>query len=241
MRLAQQPVQTGGFHDLHAVRPVQVAEIVRRLGRGDTLQDARRHFQHGHVQPQFGGDGGRLQPDIAAADDDKTAARCKIGLHRIDIGHSADGVDARKVAPDSRGQAAGDRSGGQDQFVIVGGFIAQRNGAGGGVDRGDGVAKPQGDVVFGIEFGAAQPKTLRLHLSHQIGFGQGRALIGGLGLGADQGDLPGVAAVTQSGDHSCPGLSCADYHHMCHASALWSNLRKEPISGLERITTPEDG
>ena len=108
----------GVFHDLDAMATCRARTWSEVSGRGDALQDARRHFQHGDIQTQFRGHGGGLQPDIAAADDDDPATGDKFGAHRIDIGQGAHGVDAAQIATDGGRQAAGGGAGGQRKMVI---------------------------------------------------------------------------------------------------------------------------
>ena len=196
---------------------VQRAEPVRRLGGGDTLEDAGGHLDEGDVEALFCTDGRGLEPDIAAADDEDAGARDEPRGHAVGIGEVAHGEDAGQLSSDGGGQAAGAGAGGERERVIgKRRAVGQRHAAAGGVDGGGGGAGAQCDGMVGIPGGGAEVEAFFLHLAQEVGFGEGRALIGGDGFLADKGDLAVEAFGAEFRDERGAGLAGSDDDDMGH-------------------------
>ena len=87
-------------------RLVERAEVVRGLGRGDPLQDARRHLDHGDVEPALGADRRRLEADVAAAHHQDAPPGAELGREAVGVGHVAhheDAVERRRRWPRAGG------------------------------------------------------------------------------------------------------------------------------------------
>ena len=78
--------QPRALADVDAVRPVQRAEEIRRLGCSDAAEDSRCRLDQRHPQPARGRHRRGFQPDIAAADDQHASplggTRAPSGRHR---------------------------------------------------------------------------------------------------------------------------------------------------------------
>ena len=70
--------------------------------------------------------------------------------------------------------------------------------------------------MLGVKLGRAQKQALKLHFSKEIGFGEGRALIGRHVLAADQSDLALKTARTKFGDKAGAGLPATHNNEMIH-------------------------
>ena len=68
------------------------------FGRDYAAHYAIRHLDDSDVQAQLAGNGGNLQSDVSAANDDQPPADVKLRSNRLDIGDRAQVVHVRKVA-----------------------------------------------------------------------------------------------------------------------------------------------
>ena len=97
---------------------VEVAEVVGGGGGGDAGEDARGGLDQGDVEPLLAEDGGGLEADVAAADDERAGAAGEGGGEGVGVGEAAHQQDAVEVAADLGGEAAGGAAGGQREEVV---------------------------------------------------------------------------------------------------------------------------
>ncbi len=169
------------------MRLVQGAKVIGSFRRGHALQDTLGHFQHGDVEVELARDRGRLQADIAAADDQQAAPGAKLLRHAIDVADAAQGEYAVERAADGIGQGARARAGGEQQLVV----FDRLAGAGddlpmGAVDGFDAGIEAQRDVVLLVPFQRTNEQALALEITEQVLLRQRRALVGGMRFLADQ-------------------------------------------------------
>ena len=118
----------------------------RDFGRGHPREHAGRGFEHGDFQAALDGDGGDLEADIAAADDDEAPARGKLRPQQLDI---RDGAQIKDIAEAGSWSVdpARPAPGGEDELVPGGGLAAiERQPPRAAVDRGDAPPEAQFDV-----------------------------------------------------------------------------------------------
>ena len=214
--LADEPGKTGALADVDAVGPMQVAEVVGGPGGGDALQDTLCGLDENHLQAGLCSNCGRLQPDVAAADDQHAPAGDELGRHRIDVGDGAHDKDAVEIAADRGGQAARARAGGERKLVVADDLAVDMHRPCGAVDGPGARRQPEVDALLGVEFRRAQEQPLDGHLAAQIRLRQRRALVGEDGFLADQHDRPVMAAGTQARDERGAGLACPDDDDSSH-------------------------
>jgi hypothetical protein len=126
--------------------------------------------------------------DIAAADDDDIGGAVELGQHPVRILAGADAMDADQVMA-AAAQPARRAAGGPDHLAIADGrAVGQGHLVRGGIDRGDPLAQQHVHLALFPEGGGADQDAVEGLLAREIFLGEGRALIGQLGLVADHGD-----------------------------------------------------
>ena len=106
---------------------MQIAEIVAGFRRRDPLQDTVRHFHQRHGQTFGRRHRRRLQPDIAAADNQHPPPLRKLRRHRIHIRQITHGINPVQIAPDRSRQSARLGPCGQHKVVIGQRFPVNRH------------------------------------------------------------------------------------------------------------------
>ncbi len=99
-------LQSGLFANDDIMGFVNHPHDVSRLLGGDALEDPIGHFDDGDLKTAMAGDGRRLEPDIAAADDKDTAARAHFVGQQVGVALVAGDIDALEIAADRRRQRA---------------------------------------------------------------------------------------------------------------------------------------
>ena len=111
------------------------------------LHQRRHQVQHGDVHVARVEPGRGLEPEQAAADDDRLGARLGGEQHGVDVVEVAVGEHAGKIVAGHR-QDERHRAGGDDELVVGRGHAAVgRHRLGGAVDLGDLVALVERDAV----------------------------------------------------------------------------------------------
>ena len=236
----------GRQRELHPLRGVVLEEKGRDLWACDPGKGSRGGLDHGDIQAKASGDGGHLQANIARADDGQARAGADMGADRVDVGGGAQGVDAREVcAGDRQGPGAG--ACGEDQGV-VGDLLAiiGADAFGGAVYGGGGGVEPERDAFMIVGFEIAKQEPVFAPFASQIFLGQRRALIGGEGLFANQGDGASKASRPEpkSGFAAC--LPCADddnpFNSLRHGgSPLFAGFTRAPRSITEAAGARQAG
>lgn len=174
-----------------AVLAVQLGEEVAQLGAEHAVQRCRLGFDDGHLRAVLAGRGRHLQADPAGARDDEVAVVAAQGgedpLEALGVGEAAQMVHAREVGARDV-QAAGLGAGRDQQLVVVdeGAVVAEADGLGRTVDRVDGLAEVQLDVVARVPGRFVDEDAVALLLAEQIALGERRALVGVVPFVADQ-------------------------------------------------------
>mmetsp|Transcript_23048 Transcript_23048/g.39120 ORF Transcript_23048/g.39120 Transcript_23048/m.39120 type:complete len:391 (+) Transcript_23048:3304-4476(+) len=234
--VADQPRQPNAFAKINAVLPMQCAEIVTGLWCSHPLQDAVGHLDQGHLQAQLGRDRCRLQPDIAATDDQNPCTLNKARGHGVNIRQVTHGEHTIQITADLGRKTVRNRSGSKDQIVIGQDLIAKGHGLRGGIHARHNRPKAQINIILGIKCLGTQKQTLQRHFAHQVRLGQRRALIGRHRFGPDQGHTPFKSAITQLGHAGRSRLTRPNYNHMAHLVALFT--RPMPPCSLYRTQDP---
>ena len=174
-----------------------MVEVRQRLAR-DARQHARQRLQQRHLRTELAQNGGRLQSDIAAADDDHAVrAAVEIGHHRIDVAAVTDGIDADQIGARAA-QSARVAARRPDQRAIADrAAILEGDGPRLRIDRRHRIAEQQVDPLLGPEGGRADIEPIEALFPRQIVLAERRALIGRLMLAADHGHGAFIAHLPQ--------------------------------------------
>ena len=156
------------------------------LGGGHPPEDSLGHLDQHDLQPQLRRHGGSLQSDVSATHDKDARISRKKRLHPVDICQRTHSEDMLQVSADRRRQPVRHRPGGQRQLVIGNRLPAQGQYLRGGVQMRDRLTQLQVNALLHIDRLRPQVEPLARHVAHEIGFRKRRALIGRVGLGADQ-------------------------------------------------------
>ena len=190
-----------------------VLEEGRQRLAGHPRQHAGLALDHHHLGAEGAAGGGRLQPDIAAADHRQPLAGADGGLQRLGVGGGAQLQHAGQAGAGD-GQLAGPRAGGQDQDVIGNGLaVGQGDDLLAAIDRDGDRVQAQVHAVLGVEFQGLERQAVGVGLALEPGLGQGRALVGRDGLLADQDDGAGEAVLTQERRRRAAGVSGPHDHY----------------------------
>ncbi len=183
---------------------------------GDAGEQADVEFHQHDVEADAARDRRRLQPDVAAADDEHPLARRHRGLQPVDVGEAADDVAAGQPAGAGAGQGVRSGAGGEDRGVETVRAAGVGEGTGGGLECGDLGSEVQLDGVVVVERARAQVQPVPSHLAQQIGLGERRALVGQRVLGSPEGEAAGVSALAQRLHQRGPGLPGPDDGDVVH-------------------------
>ena len=206
------------------------AEVVGGGRGGDAGEDAGLRLDERDREALLVEHGGGLEPDVAAADDERALGALDRRAERIGVVEGAHQENAGESAAGRLRQPPWPRAGGERQEIpaeppAVGERYRPRR----PVD-GDGLdARDQLDPLGLVEALRAEEEPLAGELALEVALGKRRALVGGRGLVADEGQRAGVAEGAQLRDERGAGLARAYHHDACrcrvHASALRSFLR----------------
>jgi len=197
---------------LDAVLDVHVAVERADLGTQDALVGQLQRIDDSYVEATLARRGCKLAADPAGADHGDAGAVHQLGPQHIAVGERPQVVNAfqggaRHLDPSRLG------SRGQQQPVVRQLLsVTEGHARGLRVDRRHGRARLKLDVVLGVEVGRVHVRLLALGLAAEVLLGQRRALVGPLGLGADQDDPPVEAAVAQLLSRLGAGQAGADDH-----------------------------
>ena len=132
------------------------------------------------------------------------------------------------------------RAGGQHQIVIGQHTAIHGNLSPCGINCIDSSTQTQINAMLAIKTMRPQVQPLQRHVAHQICFGQRRALVWGVRLGSDQGDIaikPAIAQLDHAGGSRLPGPDHDDMAHCISPLIHWPRLLAKPISGIRPNTT----
>jgi hypothetical protein len=170
----------------------------RDLRRHHARHRAVGHLEHGDVEAEVARAGGRLEPDVAAADHDHLARAGDIGANGVHVGDRAQAVDAGEVV--ARHLEAPRRAAdAQQQLVVIelAAVAEPQSPLGAAVDRGHAHPEAGVDAMLLVVLRAAQPQPLALQFAGQVFLGQRRAVVRQVRLVAHQHDGPGVTLAAQ--------------------------------------------
>ena len=175
-------------------------------GCGDAaLEEAGLGFDDCDGAAELAGGAGELEADEAAADDGDAGAGVEAGAEREGV---VEGAQVGGAGGGEREAAGGGAGGEEEAGVGEGGAVGEADGAGGAVD-GDGLGVKASDSRV-LQVAAGEDGGGRGVGEHGR-FREGRALVGGVRLGADQGD--GVAALAQREGGAGAAFAGADDDH----------------------------
>ena len=151
-----------------------------------------------HLHAALARRGGDLAADPARADDDEPSAGVEHGAQRVGVLDGAQDVDAVEIGAGDR-RAAGLRAGGEQQRVVGHALAAgEHDRAGADVERLDRRLGAQLDRVLLVPGRVLlQVDRVAVGLAAQVVLAQRRALVGALGLGAQQDDAAVESRVAQ--------------------------------------------
>ncbi len=208
---------------------MEAPEIVGRLGRRDALQDARGRLDQRGMEAELDRDGGGLEPDVAAADDQRARAASQDGRHGVDIGERAQGENVAQRAAKAGRQGAGPRSRGKRELVVDQALaIFERHRPGGGIDHLHPGIEPQFDAVLIPETRGAQIEALESAFPQEIALGERRALVRSGRLLADQGYGAFMPERAQARGQRGAGLTGADDDDWPHGVSPFCCVRRRP-------------
>ncbi len=189
------------------------------------LQQPVAEVHHGDVHAALLEAVGRLQAQQAAADDHRVAVLRGRLDHRVGVGDVAVADHALQVLAGHR-QDEGHRAGGDQQAVVLGlGAVIGHDLALDAVDRRHRLAQVQRDAVVLVPVERVEDDLVERLLAGQHG-GEQDAVVVGMGLGAEHGDVVQVRRDLQQlfqGAHA--GHAVADHHqlHLLHAERSMGN------------------
>jgi hypothetical protein len=174
---------------------------------------ARQDLDHVRVGAERPGARRDLEPDEAAADDGKVDARHQPGTERLGIAQIAQHVD-KTFEPRHRRQAARLATGGQ-QALGVGqrGAVSEARRPPPAIDRCHRRLRAEIDACRAHRLAIGEGERVDGALARQELLGQGRTLLGGRALTAEQHDRPAMARLAQSERGTPAGLARADDDH----------------------------
>lgn len=182
----------------HPALPVQLGEEAAQLGAEDAVQRGRLGLDDGDLGAVLTGRRGDLQADPAGAGDHDVAVLPAEGgedaLEALGVCEAAQVVHAGQVgARDVEAARLG--TGGQQELVVVddGAVLAEPHRLRRTVDRVDGLAEVQLDVVARVPGGFVHEDAVTLLLAEEVALGQRRSLVRVVALVADQYHPPGEA------------------------------------------------
>ena len=183
-------------------------------GRNDRSHAAchhpRRLFEDGDRNAALGRNRGKLEADIASADDHQAPSRLEMVADRLHVGDGAQVHHAFEVRAGQR-QGAGAATSGDDECrVSKGGTGVCADRAGLPIDAGDAGVEHQRRSGLVVECRRFHEQPVELDLSSEKLLRQGRALIGRMRLITDDRHAAGKPLLGQAGDELTRSLSCAD-------------------------------
>ena len=193
----------------HAATAVQFVVELRHSRCGYPLQDAVFHLDHTDLEAGFDAHGRDLQADVSPADHHDFPAGRHFGPDGIHVRDGSQVMDAREVVALDLQQARPAARG--EQQLRIGERPAVRSGDGsrGTVDGFDPNAGPDGHVPVRVELLRTEVDAFQAVLTGQVLLRERRALIGDVGLVADDDDLSLVSFLTQAGGGLPAGVSCS--------------------------------
>ena len=182
----------------------------RQFGRSDSREHARRLFQHRDFKAAFDRDGGDLEANIAAADDDKAAAGLQLRPQGLDVGNVAKVKNIAQIRardPELTGAAAGS----DDQLVVIERFAAiEQKPFAAAVDPIDADPEPHLDVGLLVSYGGLVDQRVGVDLARKIRLGQGRPQIWQMLFLAEEDNAPLESILPEQRRNFAACLAAAD-------------------------------
>ena len=191
----------------HLAMPVE--EEGRDLARDGAAHQPVRRLQEHDVLAQRPDRRGDLEADEAAADDGDGVRLGHPRPQMLRILGGAQLVDAGKRGA-RHGQRAVGGAGGDHQMIVRKGLAGrERDGRGVPVDRNDALAAPERDPVLLVKALRPQQEAVEVGVGLDVGLRERRALIGETRLLGDDGDVPLIAELPETGGDLEAGLAAA--------------------------------
>ena len=192
-----------------AVRAMLLGKILRDTGRGHAIHDPVGHFQHRDFAAHFAARRGRLEPDVAAADDDDACLGFEARLNGGNIGEPAQVEHAGKRGPWA-GQPARFCAETQQQSVI-GQLLAVREFdlPCGGIETHGTPAQFEFDPMLVVKGAVPEGEAIGRHFARKVFLGERRPLVRQLRLVADQHQTAAKPFPPEGVDGLCAGLAAA--------------------------------
>ena len=179
-----------------------VAGVEVTIDRADPFAEGagerhRAHLDQRDLDTHLPGGCRNFGAQPARTDHHDAVGPLECGPEAVRIGEATQQVHPWQVtAPDRQGAWFG--PGGQEQPVPAhGGAVAERHMPAIDVDGGHGRAEDEVDVKLGPPVGVEDADVVRARLAPQVLLGQGRPVVGQIGLVADEDDAPVEALLPQ--------------------------------------------
>jgi hypothetical protein len=171
-------------------------------------------FEHRDLLAQLEQGRCSLQPDIPSPDNGHPLHPSEARAQPIDVGPRADRVHAVQGVAGQTQRLRLPPGRPHQSPVAMGGTVGQGHCMPVCIHCRDGLPQHQADVPLGPELGGAQGQSLGRPLAHQVFLGEGRTLVGQVGLRPDQRHRAGIAAQAQRQGQLGPGLAGPDHQHV---------------------------
>ena len=209
--IAPRPFEAGRQQDLDTLTAVQVHEPTPDLLAEDRGERCRQRLEEGHLDTQPTGGCRHLLPDEPGSDHDQARPGSEGGAQRPGVREGAQVMD---VGPPIKvGKAARPAPGGDQQLLVLEGRpVIQLELSGGNVQPHGSAPEDQLDLVLLVPVVGPKGDRLLVHRAGQELLGEGRSVIGRLGLGTDD---PNRGLVSAGPERSGAALGCqapADDH-----------------------------
>src|SRR5699024_6614762 len=199
------------------------------VGGEGTAHGAVCELQYGDLAAVFERCDGEFHSDESGTDHHHAGHLGDAGLEGDGVLEGLQRVDAGGIgALAAQGPRAG--TGGEDQMLIGEGVATGVDGAAVPVNRGDGRAPPEGDVVLAVEGLLPDRQGGGVEVDLHVVLGQGWTLVGQLRAGVEDGDGVVVAAGAEGFCNLDAAVPAADdYGVHCRFLSSWTGTAPEGV------------